>query len=229
MPPFNFVCSFVRQLSRPLWGDARHAAGDRSARSACGDDQLAGHPPADPIELGLNRGQRLRKCPSFVVSRSEQTRSTVWEFQLRFVGVMRTTSKLNIVGNRLTADGVGHDVMEFEKAGLAASSAAADVRASAAVTSPHLSSHRRGNMTRRPGRWARRSWAFNVPLIIADGESSRLRQRRAVAADLFLVRSVSSSVSARSKIAARSPFGITCRIRSCTCRSLSCVARLIVN
>ena len=51
----------------------------------------------------------------------------------------------------------------------------------------------------------------------------------AVAANFLRSSSASSTVSARSKIVAGSPFGTTCRIRSWTCCSLSRVSRLIVN
>jgi hypothetical protein len=71
---------------------------------------------------------------------------------------------------------------------------------------------------------------FTVAGMWRDSEGIRGAVRGvAVAASFARSSSASKRVSARSKIAAGSPFGIECRSRSWTLRSLSCVLRDTVN
>ena len=106
--------------------------------------------------------------------------------------------------------GVRREVVKLEKASLPAAALRADERA------PATSRFQTSRLT-AAGMWRdlRRS--------------TRAARGRSVAANFACSRSTSSSVSARSKIAAGSPFGIECRKRSCTRRSLSCVSRDTVN
>src|SRR5687767_8088441 len=70
------------------------------------------------------------------------------EVLLSLVGVVRPTTKLQILHRRLPSFGVGQDVMKLQKAGLGAPTVIADKCASAAITSPHVTFDGRGNMSR---------------------------------------------------------------------------------
>ena len=128
-----------------------------------------------------------------------------------FMGVVRTAAQFDILHRRRAADCEWHHVMELQEPTFGASAVGTDESALTAVAVPHFPPHSCGmcRLSHRPGRRARRGVV--------------------VAANFLRSSSASSTVSARSKIVAGSPFGTTCRIRSWTCRSLSRVSRLIVN
>ena len=70
------------------------------------------------------------------------------EVFLSLVRIVRPTAKFQILDRRLSAIGVGHDVVKFQETRLSASAVIADKRASAAVTTPHGTSNGRWNMSR---------------------------------------------------------------------------------